>query len=243
MRLSHKPRTLREFGPCCGGLQPRPEEQPMKSNLTTLTTLASLLALAASAPALAGVKTLDFETVGSFASIDEYYNGGADSAGNMGPALGVTFGSDAQGLANDALGPYFSNAPSPLGVMFAAGPDATMDVAGSFTGLRFHYSSSEDVSDAVQVWSGLGATGDLLAAFSLTNNAHGNSCTDSPYCHFSLVAADFTRPAYSVSFGGAANVAVFDDISLIPEPGSAALAALALLALGGSGRTRAGRTR
>jgi hypothetical protein len=215
----------------------------MNSNLTTLTTLASLLALAASAPALAGVKTLDFETVGSFASIGEYYNGGADGAGNIGPALGVSFGGDALGLANDSLGPYFSNAPSPLGVMFAAGTDATMDVAGSFDGLRFYYSSSQDVIDAVQVWSGLGATGDLLATFSLTNNAQSNGCTDSPYCHFNLLAADFTRPAYSVSFGGAANVAVFDDISLIPEPGTAALASLALLALVGVGRTRAERTR
>ena len=32
----------------------------------------------------------------------------------------MVFTDDALALQNDALGPYFSNAPSPIGVMFAA---------------------------------------------------------------------------------------------------------------------------
>lgn len=205
------------------------------------STLATMLACASVAPALAGSVTLDFETVGSFASIAQYYNGGTDGAGNTGPALGVSFGGDALGLANDALGPYFSNAPSPLGVMFAAGPDATMDVAGGFDAMSFYYSSNADIVDAVQVWSGLGATGNLLGSFSLAANAQANGCSDSPFCNFSQLSAGFGAVAYSVSFGRAANAVAFDNITLIPEPGTAALAGLALLGMAGVGASRRAR--
>jgi hypothetical protein len=194
------------------------------------------LTLFAAAPAFASVITIDFEAPTTFASIDTFYAGGTDSAGATGPNLGVVFGGDALALQNDALGPYFSNAPSPVGVMTAVGPAAVMDVAQGFVGLNFFYSSLAAVGGAVEVWSGLGGTGTLLASLSLAGNAQ-DGCSDSPLCHFDGLAAGFAQRAYSVSFAGAANVAVFDNVSLtVPEPATALLVALGLVGAAASRR-------
>lgn len=180
-------------------------------------------------PASAGTLTLDFENVTSFASIDTFYAGGTDGAGNAGPALGVTFGLDALGLQNDALGPYFSGAPSPLGVMAPVGAASTLDMPEGFLGLSFYYSSLVAVTDAVEVWSGLGGTGTLLASLSLAANAQDGGCSGSPLCHFDLLTTTLGGLAHSVTFGNAATAAVFDDVALaVPEPAGALLVALGL---------------
>ena len=126
-----------------------------------------LFALAAAAllaaPAFAGVTTIDFEGVTGFTSIGDSY-----------AAAGINFGPDAQGLVNDALGPYFSNAPTPVGVMFVSGvnlPDAAMNVAPGFNALSFYYSSADAVTDAVKVWTGANGTGILVASYNLAANA------------------------------------------------------------------------
>lgn len=193
-------------------------------------SLLALLAALAAAPAVAGVTTLDFEGVTSFSSIDQYYNGGTDSAGAAGPALGVAFGGDALGLANDAFGPYFSNAPSPVGVMTPVGGDATLNSAFGFSKLSFHYSSFDAAADAVQVWSEVDGGGTLLASFSLAANAQAG-CSDSPLCHFDLLSANLAGYGRSITFGGAAFIAAFDDITLVPEPTTTSLVALALAGL------------
>ena len=196
-----------------------------------------LLALAACAnlcsPAWAASTVIDFESVTSFASVSQYYNGGTDGAGATGPALGVTFSDDALGLANDSLGPYFSNAPSPLGVMAPVGSASTMSVAQGFTGsVSFSYSSSQTLFDGVRVWSGSNGTGSLLAVFALMNNAQAGGCSDSPYCHFDTVSSTFSGVGRSISFGNGANVAAFDNITVntlpVPEPTSMALLAMGL---------------
>jgi hypothetical protein len=199
-------------------------------------TLVAALTCLAGAPALAGNTLIDFETVTGFASILDYYDGGADSSGASGPDLGVTFSGDALGLVND-FETYFNNAPSPIGTMTPVGPDATLNVAVGFTdAISFHYAASRFVLTAVNVWSGLNATGELLASFNLVPNARAGGCTGSNYCHFDLVSSTFYGTAHSVSFGNAANAAVFDDIqiSTVPEPASALLmlvGAAGLLAL------------
>lgn len=197
-----------------------------------LTFLAATV-LAASVAQAAPVQ-IDFETPTSFESVLEHYNGGTDSAGLAGLALGVQFTADALALQNDALGPYFSNAPSPLGVMAPVGPDATMNFAAGLIGnVNFWYAASQAITQGVQVWSGLGGTGSLLASLNLQANAQ-DGCNDSAYCNFDWVQADFAGIAYSVTFGNAANVAAFDDIriSAAPEPTGLALVAAALLSLG-----------
>jgi MYXO-CTERM domain-containing protein len=115
--------------------------------------------------------------------------------------------------------------------MTAVGSDATMNIADGFFSLSFHYSSLEDVLGAVQVFSGLDGSGTLLASFDLQANAQADGCSDSPLCHWDRLSAQFGTLAHSVTFGGAANVAVFDDLSTVPEPTSALLAALGLAGL------------
>jgi PEP-CTERM motif len=176
-------------------------------------------AVLAAAPAFADTTLIDFESVTGFESIGEFYNGGA------GPNLGVSFGGDALGLVNDELGPYFSNAPTPLGTMTPVGADSTMNVAAGFSSIAFQYSSLSAVTAGVQVWSGADGTGTLLASFDLLANATAGGCSGAPLCHFDTLS--FTLPVigYSVSFGNATYAAAFDDITIsaVPEPASAAL--------------------
>ncbi|MEI7443747.1 MAG: PEP-CTERM sorting domain-containing protein [Burkholderiales bacterium] len=187
-----------------------------------LRPIVAALALLTAAPAFAQSAVIDLEAAPSYASIGSFYS-----------SLGAVFGPDAQGLANDDLGPYFSNAPSPLGVMFASGADAAMNaVAGRFffDSVSFAYSSSAAVAGAVQVWSGLNGTGSLLASVDLANNATSNGCSSSAYCNFGTATMSFSGYAQSVTFGGTASAAVIDNIAItaVPEPATTLMLALGL---------------
>lgn len=198
---------------------------------------AAVLALSLLAPlsASAAVVTLDFETPTAFSSIDTHYAGGTDSNGVAGANVGVAFGLDVLALpASDAVGTYFSNAPSGVGAMTVVGTSAAMNVAAGFLELAFYYSTLTSVADAVQVWSGADGTGTLLGSLSLT----ANGCTGDTLCNWTLASlSGFSERAYSVSFAGAANTAVFDDVSaIIPTPATAWLAGLGLLGVAASRR-------
>ena len=200
---------------------------------------ALLMSFGAATPALAQLVLVTFETPTSFASINTHYAGGTDSAGVSGANLGVSFGGDAVAVQNDALGPYFSNAPSVLGVMAPVGPDAFMNVPVGFTDLSFFYSSNAAVVGGVKVWSGLGGTGTLLASLSLANNAQFR-CSSAPFCRFDNLSTTFSGVARSVGFGDAANVAGFDNVSItaVPEPTTLVLMALGLAGVVGFARRR-----
>lgn len=181
------------------------------------TTLAATLAQAGT-PVL-----VDFETPPGFVSIGDHYSD-----------LGIGFGADVLALQNDALGPYFDNAPSPTGVMFVAGPDATMNVAAGFTtGVMLWVSSSSAVPQAVQVYSGLDGTGQLLASLDLPANAQAGGCSSAPYCHFDRLAAGFAGTAHSIAFANAGPDVAFDNLTVgaVPEPATALSLALGLGAL------------
>ena len=203
---------------------------------------AAAIALLAATPVFtASALTIDFETVTSFASIAEYYNGGADSEGNIGPAFGVSFGGDALGLMNGDPDPFFSNAPTPLGVLAPVGPASTMNVAeGLADAVSFFYSSASAVTNGVQVWSGLDGTGSVLASFDLAANAQAGGCSSSAFCNFDRLSGAFSGLARSVSFGNAANAAAFDNITVtaVPEP-----SVVLLLSLGAAGLLAARRRR
>ena len=177
---------------------------------------------------------VDFETPTSFAFVEEHYNGGTDSAMLAGANLGVSFTTDAMALQNDAAGPYFSNAPSPVGVMAPVGANATMNVAAGFVGtVGVWYSADSFVLQGVNVYSGLNGTGSLLASFNLVANAQADGCSSSAYCRFDQVSSSFAGTAKSITFGNAANMAAFDNISItaVPEPTTVLLMSLGLATL------------
>lgn len=197
--------------------------------ICTLTAAASLLA---TLPALAGNTLIDFEGATSFQSVNGFYNGGVDGAGVAGKNFGVSFTGAALAVSNDVLGPYFSNAPTPGTVMFAADATAFMNVAAGFTSeLSFYYASTGAAVNAVTVYSGLDGNGSVLGSISLTNNAQSNGCTDSPSCHWELATLAFAGAGKSISFGGNAGNVGFDNISItaVPEPESYALVALGMV--------------
>ena len=182
-----------------------------------LSTVAA--ALLAAAPALsASAVTLDFEGAAGYVNpIEGFYGGGTDSLGQSGPNLGISF-SDVAGLSNDALGPYYSNAPSPLTVVFAFDDTAFMNVAAGFVGtLAFAYSSSGAAVNAVNVYSGLNGTGTLLGSLSLLANAQ-SGCAATPFCNFDDLILPFAGTARSVGFGGGSPNVLYDNIAVTPVP-------------------------
>jgi hypothetical protein len=207
-------------------------------NIKQLTGLAlvAVLPFAAQAQDI----TLTFEGASSFASINDFYNGGTDGEGASGPNYGISFSADALALKNDELGPYFSNAPTPETIMFAPSAAAVMNVAAGFTGqLDFWYASESSALNLVTIWSGLDATGTLLASASLFGNAT-IGCTDSPYCRFDLTSVQFAGIGQSVSFGSNDGTVAYDNISLtaVPEPGTVAMLLAGLGVVGQVARRR-----
>jgi hypothetical protein len=191
---------------------------------------AAALALLAATPAWASASgfLVDFEKTWDFgADVAGYYSGAAIADGTAGPNLGVSF-TGVSGLSNDALGPYYSNAPSMQGTAYAYATEPSdrsfMNViAGVDKSLSFFYSSSTDVVGAFKAYSGLNGTGTLLGSFDLAANFDslaGNYNVWTPLTFsFAGVAKSFdlTASAYAVALDNISGV------SPVPEPGTVAL--------------------
>jgi hypothetical protein len=203
-------------------------------NFKVISALAAGLGFLSAAPAFAAVVTVDFDGVGSFAGVQEYYNGGTDWDGNSGPNYGVSFAADVLGLSNgdDPTGPFYSNAPSPAGVMFVAGAEGAMNVAAGFVGTA-SFSYSLDQATTVNIYSGLNGTGDILGSFELAANSSNGGCSG-PYCFWSVASVDFAGLAHSIQFANGANIGGFDNVTVnaVPLPAAAWLLASALGGMG-----------
>lgn len=204
----------------------------------------AFVALMAATPAVAQT-TIDFEAVpGGFGtSILDFYSG-----------VGVSFGADALLVNNDAAGPYFRDAPSPIGVMYAApgviggGPSLSwMNVAAGFTGaVSFFYASLATITQGVEIYSGLDGTGTLLGFFNLAANAAPGTCGFNSggdpiqSCNFDSISQTFNGVAQSVLFRNSAGFALYDDITItpVPEPSTILLMLAGLGALGLIARRR-----
>lgn len=219
-----------------------------------VSTIAALIATAAwTAPALADVVTLDFEGVGDSASVNDFYNGGTDSAGNSGIDYGINFTSTSLGLIDSDAGGSgnIANEPSgQTGLFFLDGDAAVMNVLAGFdTGFSFFYSAAAGLGGSVTVYDGIDGTGNVLASLLLSPNSVG--CSGDPngaYCEWTPVGVNFAGSALSVGFGGSANFIVFDDVTLgsatpgqqgaVPEPATWAMMLLGFGAVGFAMRRR-----
>jgi hypothetical protein len=196
-------------------------------------TLALLVAPSAALEA----QVLTFEGVGNDVPVESFYSG-----------LGITFSENAFALvATNAGGSgNFGGEPSPsTAVVFSdlPGMPAYLNVTGGFmTGLGLFYSAPA-VPVTVRLFSGLNATGSLLATLMLPATPNGSvaGCPPNPgatFCPFAAAGVAFAGTAQSVDFGGALNDATFDNITLgqatpavVPEPGTVLLVAGGLLVL------------
>ena len=86
----------------------------------------------------------------------------------------------------------------------------------------------------INVYDGLGGTGNVLASLSLANN-FSNNCS---YCVWDPIGVSFAGTAKSIDFGGGANFVAYDDITFgsktpgqLPEPGSVELMMIAGLGM------------
>lgn len=195
------------------------------------------LTLAATTAAHATTVVLDFEGIGNAASVNDFYNGGTDSVGNSGVNYGINFSSQSLGLIDSDAGGTgnFANEPSASTIVFfLAGGAATMNVAAGFdTGFSFFYSAFPSANAFVNVYSGLNGAGTILATLNLTANSSDGGCVGDPNgdaCHWDAIGVPFAGTAHSVDFGGLADQAGFDNITLgseiaggVPEPSTWAL--------------------
>lgn len=158
---------------------------------------------------------IDFEKTWDFGNgdINEYYNGGSAADGSTGaPNFGVSF-ANLSGLSNDALGPYYANAPSSQGVAYSH-DTAFMNVAVGADALSFYYSTAADVTGAIKAYSGLNGTGTLLGTVNLIANSQGS------YDSWTQASLSFTGLAQSFDLSGASSTVAFDNITVaaVPEP-------------------------
>ena len=170
--------------------------------------------LAAALPALAAF-TLDFEGIADNAAINNFYNGGTDSKGNMGFNHGVQFGSNTlAAIDKDAGGSgNFENEPSPSTTMFFLTGSAVLNYAPGFSGgFSFHYSATQGA--VVNVYDGLNATGNVVGTIQL-DAQYNKGCTggaDNTFCNWSLAGVTFSSQAKSIDFGGTVNQIGYDNM-------------------------------
>lgn len=165
----------------------------------------------------AAVITLDFEGVGDLNPVTDFYNGGA------GDDFDVEFSPNALGIIDlDAGGSgNFANEPTPDTILFfLTGAAATLNALNGFTeGFSFFYSSTNFVG-SIDVYSGLDATGDLLATLALPQTPEGpgdpNGGAGDPRGSFGTwvpIGVSFAGTAKSIDFGGTVNQIGFDNIT------------------------------
>lgn len=124
--------------------------------------------------------------------------------------------------------------------------------AGFTTGFSFFYSNPQSDAGVFQVWSGLNATGTLLATQNMVGTPNGAAtpgCFGAQYCPFLAGAVSFVGTAQSVRFTTTRpDFIIYDDItfgsitpggaSVVPEPSTVVLLGGGLAAIAAVARRR-----
>ena len=172
--------------------------------------------------ACAGVISLNFELPSlpsgggnGYEQILNYYNGGADQYGDVGPNLGVVFNSTALALGQYPVAPNSNTGNEPGGgnaLIFLSANDAILNYAAGFTtGFSFYYDAPAGYTGTINVYSGVNDTGTLLASLSLPGN--GISPTEPWFSMWTALGVTFAGTAESIDFGGTANEIAFADVT------------------------------
>jgi PEP-CTERM motif len=211
------------------------------------SALAAAALVSGMASAVAGpTVVLDFEGIGDEVSVNDFYNGGTDGAGNSGTNYGVHFNSNALGIIDaDAGGTgNFGNEPSPSTILFFLTGSAILDYAPGFdTGFSFWY-TTVSFGGTVKVYDGLGATGNLLGSITIDALGAGPGDPNGTFSNWAIGSLAFAGIAKSIDFGGTVNQVGYDDITFgsatpgIPEPSTYAMLALGLAGVGFVSRRR-----
>lgn len=205
--------------------------------------IAAAIGIFASASAFSAGVTVDFEGVTSFSSVDQFYNGGADGEGAVGPNnYGISFSGSALGMVNDGTGAgepdghFFSNQPSGTTVMFAPDVPTVMSVASGFVGtVSFYYSNVLSTLSPTTV-TVRDANGFAIGSTTLAANADGQASWDT----WSLASINLTGVGQTVTFDNNGGFIAYDDVTVnaVPLP-----AALLLLPFGAAGLGAVARRR
>jgi len=223
----------------------------MKTKITRLI-VAALSIAAPAIPASAAVIGLTFEGVGNLAQVDDFYNGGTDSAMPSGTNYGVEFLPGALGIIDADVGGgstgNFANAPSPSTVLFfLQGSSAILNYAAGFdTGFSFYYSAAQDAS--VSIYDAVGGStgaGSVIDSFLLPTNWQNGPCDTSngDFCNWDAAGIGFSGTAYSIEFIGIADLVGFDNVTFgsvtpVPLPAGIWLLGSGLLGLAAARRRR-----
>jgi hypothetical protein len=176
----------------------------------------------------ATITVLDFEGIAdntnTAVSINNFYNGGTSSNGKSGTNYGVTFSSNALALAlntqsqqvsNTSRGGQGSSTSQLGGFFYQDGTEAFLNFAAGFdTGFSFFYSAPFTPAK-INVYSGTGGAGSLLATLDLPTTVNGTTACPgfgANYCPFVASGVGFTGIAQSIGFVGT-DQSVFDDIT------------------------------
>jgi hypothetical protein len=188
-----------------------------------IAALSVALPLAAISSAHAGISMNfnlpDISSGGAYEEILNYYNGGADQYGAIGPNYGVIWGPDSLALLNS---PYSNVGNEPGGgnsAIFLSGTGDVMNVPGGFnTGFSFYYAAPY-YGGSVTVYSGQNGTGTLLGTLDLSVNGVGPG--PGQYSNWSAIGVSFAGTAESAIFSGTANYIAFTDVTIgSANPGS-----------------------
>jgi hypothetical protein len=148
----------------------------------------------------------------AYEEILNYYNGGADQYGAIGPSDGITFGSASYALANYPLSNTGPGEPGGGNAMiFLNGSGDIMNVAAGFTTGFSSYYAAATLPGSVTVYSGLNGTGTVLATLILPVTGEG---TPSGFNNWEPIGISFAGTAESVNFSGTENQIAFSDLTI-----------------------------